>query len=63
MLGIKAKCLAWKSLENVALEYCKKKSPLKHFTEKPSLLTFDNLCIIFCPRLSEEAHFHFEIDP
>ena len=47
----------------VALEYCKKKSPLKHFTEKPSLLTFDNLCIIFCPRLSEEAHFHFEIDP
>ena len=66
------KCLELKlnaqlAIQNENFDSCvgklQKKSRLKHFTEKPSLLTFDNLCIIFCPRLSEEAHFHFEIDP
>ena len=38
------------------------KSTVKNFIEKPILLKFENLFTIFNPRLSEETHFHLQLD-
>ena len=40
-----------------------KKSAVTHSIEKPVLLNFVNLSSIFCPRLSEETDFHFQLGP
>ena len=37
----------------------RKKSAVKHLTEKPILLNFVNLSPTFCSRLSDERDFHF----
>ena len=37
----------------IALDYCTK-SPLQNFTEKPHLLSFEDLSTMFCPRLPEK---------
>ena len=38
-----------------------KKSAVKHFMEKASLLNFENLSRIFCPRLSKGTDFYFKL--
>ena len=40
-------------LRSIALDYCTK-SPLQNFTEKPHLLSFEDLSTMFCPRLPEK---------
>ena len=40
-----------------------KKSAVKHSIEKPILLNFVNLSPTFCPRLSQETDFHFQLGP
>ena len=39
------------------------KSAVKHSIKKPSLLNFENFSPIFCPKLSKEADFYFELGP
>ena len=40
----------------------RKKSAVKDSIEKPILLNFVNLSPTFCPRLSEETNFHFQLN-
>ena len=41
----------------------KKKKAVEHSIEGSNLLNFLNLSTTICPRLSEEAFFHFQISP